>query len=151
MKISIPGVIVYLFLIIITLVAVPLYMISLAHWAKSETEMMSETAELIDKVIDTRTLTEDMLADFNLDLASKELNYKATIYREVKVVNPDPTQAGKTYTAYVLADDITTWEQGDNIVVEVESVGESKFTTLAARLMGLHVGDSKFTLSGRVR
>lgn len=151
MKSSIIGTVLSIFLVVLLLIVTPMYYISIVQWARAENEMMSEVSELIDKVIDTRVLTTDMLADFNLSLAAKPLNYRATITRESMVVNPDPNNPGKTYSTYVITDNIAEWKQGDIITITVEMFGESMFTVISSRLLGLRTSKDTFTLSGRVR
>lgn len=151
MKSSVVGMTVALIILVMLEVVTPFYYIGIIQWARSENEMMSDVTSLVDKVIDTRQLTDDMLADFNLALAAKPLNYTATITRETRVVNPDPQNPGKTYTTYVLADDISQWYQGDIITVHVETFGESIYTVISNRIMGLGTGQNSFQVSGRVR
>lgn len=151
MRISVPGMVISIILVVLLLVVTPYYCISVVQWAQSENEMMSDVAGLIDRVIDTRILTDDMIADFNLALAAKPLNYSASIMRETIVVNPDPAHPGQTYSTYIMADDIYTWEQGDIITVRVEMFGESLFSAISSKMLGLHMGDSTFQISGRVR
>lgn len=151
MKSSVVGIVFSIFLVVLLLVITPMYYISIVQWARSENEMMSEVSELIDKVIDTKILTTDMIADFNLSLAAKPLNYRATIARESMVVNPDPNNLGQTYSTYVITDNISEWKQGDIITITVEMIGESMFTTISSRILGLCTNKDTFTLAGRVR
>lgn len=151
MKMSIPGLVIGIVLTVLLLVVTPIYYTGIVQWAKSENMMMSDVIELVDKVGDTRILTKDMLADFNLALASKPLNYTYKITRETRVVNPDPVNPGSTYTSYVPVDDISTWEQGDLITVRVEPLGESTFSTIALRLFGFTTSRDAFQITRRVR
>jgi len=151
MKTSVVGLVLCVFVVLMGVVVLPMYGMAVHQHLKSETEMMSEVAEFIDEVRDTRVLTDDMIADFNLALAAKTNNYTATITRRIKVTNPDPLNPGEVRSTYMVTDNISTWEQGDIIIVEVESFGQTPFSVITSRLMGLNVGNSEFRLAGRVR
>lgn len=149
-------------MIILTLVLVvtPFYLISIAENVRSDYAVMSETRNLIDEVIDSRTLTDDMLADYNLALASQSDAYRATITREVKVVNPDPQNPGNPsdpndkgsyYTSYQVVDDNRTYNQGDRIVVDIDTVETSFLRNMVRYITNLYHGSSDFTFTGRVR
>jgi hypothetical protein len=151
MRSAIPGTVIGIILATFMLVIAPLYYIGIVEWARSQSEVMSDTTELVDKVVDTRVLTEDMRADFNLALASKVYNYRATIMRETKIINPDPLLTGETYTTYVVTDNLSEWEQGDIITVEVEETGGNMFRVIAQGLLGLNIDDNSFRFTARIR
>ena len=56
MRSSVPGMVIGLILVVCMLIVSPLYYVSIIEWAKAESEIMSDTSNLIDKVIDTRVL-----------------------------------------------------------------------------------------------
>lgn len=151
MKVSIPGMAFLSLLVVMCLVVTPLYYISIIQYARAESEMMSEVTTTMDKVIDTRVLTEDMIADLNLALAAKPVNYTLTITRETKVINPDPNNLGSTYSTYVVVDNINEYKQGDIITIRVEMFGENMMMQIAEKLLGLRLSDYDFQVSGRVR
>lgn len=138
-------------MIIIMLVITPIYYVGIIQWARSEAVVNIETRNLIDEVIDTRFLIDDTLKDYNLSIAALPMNYVITISRKVKVINPDPLNPGSTYTTYVVVDDISKYEQGDFIVVNLEPVGNNLFQIISKSLMGLSIPSNSFTLAGRVR
>lgn len=151
MRSSVIGTVVSGILVILLLVVTPLYYIGIVEWAKAENEVIADTRNLIDEVIDTRVLTDDMMADYNLSLAAKSNYYRATITREVKVVNPDPLNPGKTHTNYMVVDDITNWNKGDLITVKVEQVGTNYFRTISRAMLGLDIQSNDIQMTGRVR
>ena len=138
-------------MIILMLVITPIYYVGIIQWARSEAVVNIETRNLIDEVIDTRFLIDDTLKDYNLSIAALPMNYVITISRKVKVINPDPLNPGSTYTTYVVVDDISKYEQGDFIVVNLEPVGNNLFQIISKSLMGLSIPSNSFTLAGRVR
>ena len=151
MKTSIPGMVFMMLLAALCLIITPIYYISIIQYAKAEKEMMSDGAGVVDRVIDTRVLTDDMIADLNLALAAKPMNYTLAITRETRVTNPDPNNPGSTYTVYVVADDIHNYKQGDIITIRVEMFGESMMTQIAGKLLGMQLAKYDFQVSGRVR
>lgn len=151
MRQSLPGMVIMIILLVLNLFVVPLYQQDIVRWRASEEEMMSDTAALIDKVIDTRTLTDAMLADYNYALAAKYVNYSVKIRREICVVNPDPLNPGKTIVSYVTVDDTSTFEKGDFIIVEVESFGSTPGASVASTIFGMSRPKTNFTLKGKVR
>jgi len=133
------------------LVVTPNFYTGAVQWARSESEAIANTRNLIDEVIDTRELTEDTLADFNIKMAALSEYYTCEIIRKVKVINPDPLNPGQTYTTYIIVDDISQYNQGDLIVVNVEQIGGNMYQNLARKLMGSAVQSDTITLCGRVR
>lgn len=138
-------------LAVIMLGITPLYYVGIIQWTRSEIIALSETSNLIDEVIDTRELRESTLKEYNINLASTSEYYTAKITRQVRVINPDPLNKGKTYESYVTVDDISTFNQGDFIIVEVKAIGNGTAQVIAQSLLGLGLGDMDFTLAGRVR
>lgn len=151
MRNAIIGTVICFILAVVCLVVTPMYYIGIIEWARSESEVLSDARNLIDEVIDTRRLTEDMLADFDLALAAKSSYYRATITREVKVINPDPANPGQTYTNYIVMDKMDEWTQGDLIIVDIENIGTNIFRSMARIMLGMNIMDSDIRLVGRVR
>lgn len=121
------------------------------EYTKGMDQALSYTQAFLDKVADTKILTEDMIADFNLEIASCSVGLDARISRETKVINPDPLNPGKTYATYCLTDDIYNWEQGDVITVEVRGVGTSVYEVLAEFMSFITIPSKDFTLARSVR
>ncbi|THF73913.1 hypothetical protein [Cohnella fermenti] len=113
--------------------------------------VLNEMTNLIDKVTDKGTLTEDDMTDFYLGISSYGVTMDATVQRYIKVVNPDG--AGGTYTTYMLSDQAvgSRWNKGDVIKVTVKAVDYTSSQRIQYRL--LHLTPAKFdqTLSGMIR
>lgn len=133
------------------LLLAPQFNIGVEQWAESKMMVLSEARNLIDEVIDDRTLSDDTLEDFNLAVASASEYFKVDIIRKTKVVNPDPKNPGRTYTTYVLVDDIRNWKQGDRIVVKIHTIGQNIGKTIAASILGYSINDTDVEVGGRVR
>lgn len=154
------SVVLTIILIILALVVTPIYYIGIMEWARSEYAVMTECRNLVDKVIDSRVLTDDMKEDFELALAAQPNTYSWTIYREVKVVNPDPADpadpaipgdVGGTYTSYQVVDDDSIYNQGDLITIKVEPVGNNFIRTMSMKMLGFTYSPNSYTFTGRVR
>lgn len=137
--------------IIILLFVTPTYYLGIMQMAKSQSAALSYTRDLIDTVIDTRQMTQDMLEDYTLNMSSTTEFYKFTITRKMKCIMPDPVEEGQTYTTYITVDDISNFNQGDRIIINVEPVGSNLYQNLSASLMGMTISSEGFTLVGRVR
>lgn len=113
--------------------------------------VINECSNLVDEVCDTRTLTEDQLADFNLGVASFGLLLDTEVNRYMKVINPDPNNPGQTHTSYVLTDNNSTFNQGDLIEVKVDTIGFTAAQTIVLKLAGVILPDFEYKQVGRVR
>lgn len=118
---------------------------------------MNETRNFIDEVIDTREVTEQMEADFALALASGDIVYRANIYREIKKIDPDPTNLGTvgsvggTITTWITTDNYSKFNTGDRIVVETEPVSVGPYEVIANLLLRLPTQRTKVVKSARIR
>lgn len=129
----------------------PMYSIGLIQWARSQSEALSYTRDLLDEVTDTRVLTEDMLEDYALNMASASELYKYEIIRKEKCIMPDPEHPGQTYTTYIVVDDISTYNQGDKIIIEVKPVGSNMYQVFSSAFSNTSTLNKGFRLAGRVR
>lgn len=151
MKQSVPAVIVTIILLCIGFVVLPLYYVSVIQWRNDMEIAYNEARHLTDMIIDTRQFTESMEEDFNLGIATTNCTFTCTVTREVKVVNPDPTRAGETYTSYVATENNREYKQGDFVTVEVKPIGLSPLQTVSLKLMGIDYWSMPISYTARVR
>lgn len=111
--------------------------------------VLNEMTNFIDKVTDNGRITETDLADFHLGISSYGMAMDATISRYMKVVNPDGQ--GGTYTSYVFNDDLTTWNTGDIIKVQVQAIDYTGAQRIQNRILRLHPAKFDQTLAGMIR
>lgn len=137
--------------VFLLLYVTPLYYTGIVQWAKASSEALAYTRDLVDDVIDTRELTDDMLNDYAINMASTAEYYRYEIIRKEKCIMPDPVNAGQTYSTYIVVDDISKYNQGDKIIVRVDPVGSDMFQTLAVNIMHMTALKDGFVLPGRVR
>ncbi|MFB9277201.1 hypothetical protein [Cohnella cellulosilytica] len=111
--------------------------------------VLNEMTNFIDKVTDNGRITETDLADFHLGISSYGMAMDATLSRYMKVTNPDG--AGGTYTSYVYSDDITTWNTGDILKVQVQAIDYTGAQRIQNRILHLYPAKFDQTLAGMIR
>ena len=148
---NVVGSILSVIAIFLQLYVTPVYYTGAILWAKAQSEALSYTRDFIDSVIDTREVTTDMLNDYSLNMSSTTEYYKFEIIRKEKCIMPDPVHPGQTYSTYIVVDDLSQFNQGDKIIVEVKPVGNNLFMTLSVNLMKMPSIRDGFRLVGRVR
>ena len=151
MKVSIPGLLISLILCLYLVIIFPIGCIAVVEYSRGVEMAMSDTAELLDIIADTGYLSEDMLADYSLALASNPLNFTMELTRKTEVINPDPLNPGKTYSVHMVTDDIYNWKQGDIVKISVKQVGTNLYQEIARILCMLNIPDGDFTLARSVR
>lgn len=138
-----------LFLAFFLLVIAPLTNNALAQDLTTKRAVLNEMTNFIDKVTDTRQISDLTLADFYLGCSSHGAVVDVKLDRYIKVVNPDGS--GGTYTTYVLSDQITSWNRGDIIKVRVEAIDYTGAQRLMWYFLKLATPKLEFELSGMVR
>lgn len=113
--------------------------------------IINEMSMFIDEVIDTREITEQQLADFQLGCNSYGPVVQIEVVRYVKTIDPLPGHPGETYITYVVSDDNTKYNQGDHIQVTVKTIGYTGSQRLVMATVGLLSPKFNCTLAGRVR
>ena len=116
MKMSVPSTIVLVILLVAGLYVMPMYFVSIVQWRNDYENMYTYARELTDQIIDTRQFTETMEEDFNLAIASANNTFIGKVTREVKMVNPDPSNPGETYTSYMVIEQNREYKQGDFVI-----------------------------------
>lgn len=126
----------------------PLIMNTMTKELTMKREVLNEMSQLINKVTDNGRLSDLDKSNFYFAIASHGEPLDARIRRYIKVVNPDG--AGGTHVTYMLTDNISTWEPGDIIQVQVQAVDYTGAERIEYML--LHLSPPKFeeTLSGMV-
>jgi len=151
MRQSIPGLALGIILFGFQLIFMSFYVVGTHSQIKAYHEMMNDTRDFIDGVIDSGQITDQMKVDYNMALASHQIVYAARIYRQVKVVNPDPINKGQTITNWVVVDDSSIFNTGDRITVVCEPVSVGPYQAIAQMMLSLPADSNKIQLSARVR
>ena len=148
------GTLVTLCLIVAGFLFLPSYYTAQIDMAKSQEIILNETQLFLDKVADTREITQADLDDFTLALASTSIPVEFEIQRKAKMWNPDPasnTIPKATITAWVPTENIYEYESGDIIKVTVKQVGENFYQSFSLRALGMFTPEVEFTLGRMVR
>lgn len=131
----------------------PMYSAGQIELARAQDQALNTVQLFLDKIADTREITDEDLDDFSLALASI-LPLKYEITREAKQVNPDPastTIPKATYTSYVPVDNYKVYDQGDIVTIRVEQVGSTLYQTFTTTVLRMYIGEVDFKLSRMVR
>lgn len=113
-------------------------------------KLINEVQMFVDEVIDTKQISSEQLADFQLGINSYGPIVDVTIKRYVKTIEPEPTKGG-TYTTYVMADNVNKYNQGDQVKVTVKTVGYTGLQRLIMSTIGLLSPKFEYTVTARVR
>lgn len=148
------GIIIQVILIIVGYVFMALYYVGLIDTSRAQTVLLNEAQLVIDKIADSKEITQADLDDYALAFASTSIPVKFTIIRKVKAVNPDPlstTIPKRTITTWIPTNNIQNWEQGDIVVIKVEQLGNSFSQDFAQRVLHAQISKVNFQLSKMVR
>lgn len=151
---NVVGTVILVALIVVGFLFMPVYYMAQVDMARSQEQLLSEVQLFIDKVSDTKEITNKDLEDFTLAMASTSIPVKFEVTREVRQVNPDPlstTNPKKTITNWIPTDDISKFHTGDIVTVEIEQVGENLYQSFARRVLGMYTPTVEFRLSRMVR
>lgn len=153
MRSSVPSTIFTVLILFLSLIVLPIYFISIIDWRDDMNTVQTASRNFVDKVIDTGHITDDMVADMNLQLASCSSTFTWTIYKEAKVTNPDPAHPGQTITTweYTECDFDTEFATGDIIEIEVDQVTINLFQRISATMLGANYNNRQCRLAGMVR
>lgn len=113
--------------------------------------IVAEVTNFLDEVTDTGVLDKKAVADLYLACSAYGPLVDVQVLRYVKVVNPDPRNAGETYLTYVASDDIYSWNQGDIVKVKVKEIGPTGMSRFLYNTFGMSLSPVDFTLAGRIR
>lgn len=148
------GTIIICAIVVVGFLFMPTYYMAQIDMARAQEELLCEVELFLDKVADTKIITEDDIKDFTLAMAGTSVPVTFEILREARQVNPDPTSITipkKTYTTWIPTDDIYEYDDGDIIIVRVEQVGQNFYQSFSRRALGMYTPEVEFTLSRMVR
>lgn len=148
------GSIILAILVIVGFVFMPLYYISLIDIAKSQEVLLYEAELILDKIADTRVVTESDMKDYTLAMAQTSIPINFRIIKEVKEVSPDPlskTVPKRTFTTWVSSENIDVFHRGDIVTIEVKQAGNSFMQDFSAKALRLFIPKVDFKLSKMVR
>lgn len=148
---DIPGKFIGLVLAFVLTVVMPFVSVTVDTEMTDRRLIINHVTDFIDEVIDSRNVTDAMIDELNVNLASYGVTVNYEIKRYARSVNADPITDSDYYVTYLPQDDTTTYNKGDKISVRVYTVGYSSTGALAHKLTGLFVKDLDETITARIR
>ena len=148
---DLPGKIIGIVIAFVLVVIMPFVNTTVEDEMLDRRAVIDDVRNFIDEVVDSRSVTDAMLDELNVNLASYGMTVDYEIKHYVRSVNADPTSDEDYYVTYVQSDNIRNYEKGDKISVRVYTVGYSATETLAHKLTGVFMRDLDETITARVR
>lgn len=148
---DIPGRVIGLVLAFVLTIVMPFVTVTVENEMLDRRLIIRDVSNFIDEVIDSRNITDSMLEEFNVNLASYGMTVDYEIKHYKRSVNADPTSDSDYYVSYIQSDDIRNYAKGDKISIRVYTVGYSATESIAHKLTGMFVRDLDETITARVR
>lgn len=149
---DIPGKIVGLLLAFVLVVLMPFVTVTVENEMLDRRLIVTDVTNFIDEVVDSRSVSDSMLDELNVNLAKYGMTVDYEITHYARSVNVDPTDAGGDYyVTYVRKDDTRNYQKGDKISVHVYVTSYSASESLAHKLTGMFVKDLDVTITARIR
>lgn len=125
--------------------------VMVADQLQARRSIVGEVTNFVDEITDTGYLDEKGLQDLYLGCNSYGPTCNVTVIRYARVIQPDPTHPGSTYTTYTVSDNIYKWNQGDICKVSVDEVGYTSLSYFLYMTLHLTLQPVDFNLAGRIR
>lgn len=149
---DIPGKFVGLILAFVLTVIMPFVVVTVENEMLDRRLIVNDVTNFIDGVVDSRKVTDAMLEELNVSLASYGMTVDYEITHYARSINSDPLNEGSDYyVTYVPQDNITDYKKGDKISVRIYTVGYSATEALAHKLTGMFIKDLNVTITARIR
>jgi phenylpyruvate tautomerase PptA (4-oxalocrotonate tautomerase family) len=148
---DIPGTIIGLVLAFVLCVIMPFVNVTVQDEMLDRRYIVNDVTNFLDEVIDSREVTDAMLDELNVNLASYGMTVDYEIKHYKRSVNVDPLSSDDYYVTYIETDDIRNYEKGDKISVHVYTVGYSATQSVAHKLTQMFVKELDTTITARVR
>lgn len=158
MRSSIPGMVMGVIILFLSLIVLPTYFISIVNWRDDMNTCQTAARNFVDMVIDNGQITEKALSDLNLSLAGCTGTFTYEYYKEEKTTNPavvivdgTATRGSETTWNIVEVSDDTIWREGDLVTIVIHQSGLNLFQRLSSAIMGSSFTTVEIRLSGMVR
>lgn len=139
------------FLIFFLGILVPLCIMVTGRAYLNQQKIMNEMVSFLDEVADIGEVTDENLAAFQAACNSYGPLVDVTVGRYQRVVSPDPTSPGHSYTTYVYTDKIEHFNIGDKVTVHVKELGYRGGEQMLYRAFGVMIDKLDCTLAKGVR
>lgn len=147
---DIPGKFIGILVAFVLCIVAPFVNTTVSNEMVDRRSIINDVTNFIDEVVDSRTITDAMLDELNVNLASHGMSVDYEITHYARSVDPDPTKDGDYYITYLERDDYN-FAKGDKIAVRVYITSYSTTQSLAHKLAGIFVKDLDETITARIR
>lgn len=147
---DIPGKFLGMILAFVLCIVVPFVTLSAEGAMLDNRLMVADITDFIDGVVDSRQITEAMLTELNVKLASYGKAVDYDIVRYARSIDADPTNKGEYYVSFLRQDDYN-FVKGDKIYIHVYTVGHGTAETLANKISGIYMKDFDVKFTARIR
>jgi len=146
-------------LVVVVILAVwtPLMIQSTSDDSIAKRQAFNTTCDFLDEVVDSRTLTSEMLSDYSRRVTAYGIPITFQVSREIRSVDAGASE-GKYDVHYVDAgvlnvtpDNPVEFQTGDRVTLEVQSRGNSMASSLLRGMTGTGGTGFRFRLAARVR
>lgn len=151
MRSDIPGKFLGLLVGFILVVIVPFVTTTVESEMVDRRLIVNDVTNFIDEVVDSRTITDGMIDDLNVNISSHGMSVDYEITRYARSVDPDPVHSGEYYITYLKRDDWKNYAKGDKISLHFYVTGYSTTETLAHKITGMFIKDLDTTITARIR
>ena len=149
---DLPGKFIGLLLAFVLTVIMPFVTVTVENEMLDRRLIITDVTSFIDEVVDSRVITDGMIDELNVRLASYGMSVDYEIDHYARSINVDPLEGADTYyTTYTKVDDVYNYKKGDKISVRVFTTSYSATEALAHKLTGMFVKDLDTTITARVR
>lgn len=140
-----------LVLIFFLLVVSPVVAVMGTQDAQDKVEILNDTCEFMDMVTDKRSVTEDDLNEFYLQVASHGIIADVQVERLVRISTNDSSAVTESHSSYVVADSMDVLNVGDMIRVEITETAPTFFRRLTTAFLRLNTGNYELTMAKVVK
>lgn len=168
MRNSVPAMVVSIILLFFNMIIAPSYFIGMINWRNDMNVAQTAARDFIDRAIDGSGVSDDMIADLNLSLASCTCTFEYDVKHETRLINPANGTPGSTdqYTTGIVMTEpdssksiVTQWvptnsdvySQGDIITIEIRQTSSNIFQQLAKNFLSSSYNNKTIRFSGMVR
>lgn len=153
MRQSIVANVIAVLILFMSFIVLPSYFIGVIQWRSDMNTCQVAARNFVDMVIDNSKISERAITDLNLEIASCAGDYTYEYYREAKVVNPDPNNAGEYITTWVHVevDENTEWNTGDLCTIVITQRTPNVFQRIANAMLSTSWNKIDIRLTGMVR
>lgn len=150
MEHDLPGKFIGLLLAFVLCILAPFVALTVESEMLDNRMMVMDITEFIDGVVDSRQLTDSMISELNVKLASygKTVDYDITRY--ARSIDADPVNPGDYYVSFIEQADYD-FVKGDKICIHAYVTGYSTAETLAHKMSGIFIKDLDVTFTARIR